>query len=88
MKSKTKIGSKGGPVSSPAPCWAALAGYVERKRGEARRELNDLSRCRDEYKPLHDYWEGQYVALVKLKRRFERCVKAQPNDSSSDAPNL
>lgn len=65
-------------------CWAAQTAYVERKTREARRKLNELSRCQDKYKPLSGYWEGQYVALVKLKRRFERCVKAQPNSGTHE----
>ena len=62
--------------------WDALSEYLERKKREARRKWPTRG-SGPTWRELSSYWEGQYVALVKLQKRIARIVKAHPNNDSA-----
>ena len=73
---KTQSGGSLKPVG-----WAAMEKYVARKLSDARRSWDSYSRpAGPTGRELCSYWEGQYVALHKLKMRMKLCNKAKPND--------
>lgn len=88
MNSKRKISRRALSAKRTAgslhrDCCAALAVYFERKKREARRKWSSRTGGSPTKLQLASYWEGQYVALVKLQRRLERMMKAQHNGEVS-----
>lgn len=67
-------------VFDEARGWAALAEHIDRELREARRSKAMAIQAGHAYRMSVEYWTGNIVALVNLKKAFKRELKARPNE--------